>query len=158
MKIAENKVALIHYTVSAQGAELDSSEGKEPLAYIAGQGFLVPGLEDALMGHEAGETLEVEVPADKAYGQRDDHLMQAVPKTMFEGMDVEPGMQFRATTDNGEQTVMVLEVQDEEVVIDGNHPLAGMDLFFNVRIEQVRDATEEELQHGHVHGVGGHHH
>ncbi|CAG9001216.1 MAG: FKBP-type peptidyl-prolyl cis-trans isomerase SlyD [Candidatus Celerinatantimonas neptuna] len=154
MKIAENKVALIHYTVSAQGTELDSSKGKEPLSYIAGQGFLVPGLEEALMGHEAGENLDVEVNADKAYGQRDEHLMQSVPRSMFEGIEVESGMQFRASTDAGEQTVMVLEVNDDEVVVDGNHPLAGMDLFFNVSIEDVRDATAEELEHGHVHGQG----
>lgn len=158
MKIEQNKVALIHYTVSAQGTELDSSVGKEPLAFIAGQGFLVPGLEDALMGKEAGEKFEIEVPADKAYGQRNDELMQSVPKSMFEGMEVAPGMQFRASTDTGEQTIMVLEVNDDEVVIDGNHPLAGMDLFFDVSVEEVRDATAEELAHGHVHGAGGHHH
>lgn len=157
MKIAENKVAKIHYTVSAQGTELDSSKDKEPLAYLAGKGFLVPGLEEALMGHEVGEQFSVEVPADKAYGQRDDHLMQSVPKSMFEGMDVEPGMQFRASTDGGEQTVMILEVNDEDVVVDGNHPLAGMDLFFEVSIEEVRDASAEELEHGHVHD-GEHHH
>ncbi|MFM2482697.1 peptidylprolyl isomerase [Celerinatantimonas sp. YJH-8] len=158
MKIEQNKVASIHYTVSSQGTELDSSIGKEPLSYIAGHGFLVPGLENALMGKAAGDQFELEVVADEAYGQRDDNLTQAVPKSMFEGIEVQPGMQFRASTDAGEQTVMVLEVNDEEVVVDGNHPLAGMDLFFSVSVEDVRDATEEELAHGHVHGQGGHHH
>ncbi|MFM2484119.1 FKBP-type peptidyl-prolyl cis-trans isomerase [Celerinatantimonas yamalensis] len=158
MKIEENKVVLIHYTVSAQGTELDSSKDKEPLSYIAGQGFLVPGLEEALMGRKVGEKFDVEVPAEKAYGQRDDHLTQSVPLSMFEGMDVEAGMQFRASTDTGEQTVMILEVNDDEAVVDGNHPLAGMDLFFNVSIEEIRDATAEELDHGHVHAHGDHHH
>jgi FKBP-type peptidyl-prolyl cis-trans isomerase SlyD len=155
MTIGENKVVVMHYSVTAQGTELDSSFGKNPLVFIAGQGFLVPGLEAALMGHSAGERFEVQVEAAQGYGERQDELMQAVPKSAFEGMDVAEGMQFRATTEHGEQSVMVLEVTDDEVIVDGNHPLAGMDLSFDISIEEVRDATEEELAHGHVHGQGG---
>lgn len=155
MVIGENKVVVMHYSVSAQGSELDSSFGKKPLAFIAGHGFLVPGLEAALMGHSEGDSFEVDVEAAQAYGTRQDELMQAVPIAAFEGLEVAEGMQFRATTEHGEQSVIVLEVNEDEVIVDGNHPLAGMDLSFKIAIEEVRDATEEELAHGHIHDQGG---
>lgn len=153
MKIAENKVVVLNYAVSdSEGTLIDSSYDHEPLAIIHGTGYLIPGLESALVGHEVGDTFEVEVAADDAYGQRIDGFVQTVPKEMFDNVgDLNVGTQLRATTDEGEQTVIVIDVTDETITVDGNHPLAGIDLSFDVEIMEVRDATEEELAHGHVH-------
>lgn len=157
MTISQDKVVAIHYTVTNQtGDELDSSKGGEPLVFLFGHGSLIPGLEQALIGKASGETFKADIPAAEAYGERHDALTQAVPKTMFEGMDVAPGMRFRAAGPEGqEQSVIILEVTDTDVIVDGNHPLAGIDLIFDVEITLVRDATEEELAHGHVHGIDG---
>ncbi|WP_206483603.1 peptidylprolyl isomerase [Thalassotalea sp. G2M2-11] len=157
MKISANKVVKLHYAVSdSEDTLIDSSYDHQPLAIIHGTGYLIPGLENALTDHTAGDKFEVEVAADDAYGQRHDGFVQTVPKEMFaeiEGLEV--GTQLRAATDQGEQTVIVIDVQDDEITVDGNHPLAGIDLKFDVEILEVRDATEEELAHGHVHGEGG---
>lgn len=154
--IQKNSVVTMHYTVStADSVQIDSSREREPMVFLHGHGFLVEGLEDALVGKSVGDQFEVNVPAEKAYGERHDTLVQAVPKTMFEGMDVEVGMAFRATTDEGEQSVMIIDMTDDEVIVDGNHPLAGIDLTFDVEILSLRDATAEEIDHGHVHGDGG---
>ncbi|MDF2177988.1 peptidylprolyl isomerase [Aliiglaciecola sp. CAU 1673] len=161
MKISPNKVVTMHYTVStAEGAQIDSSRDGDPMSFIHGQRYLIQGLEDALLGKSAGDAFSVNVAAKDAYGERQDELVQVVSKTLFEDMEVEPGMQFRATTDDGEQSVMIVEVTDDEVIVDGNHPLSGVDLNFDVEIIEVREATAEELAHGHVHsGDGcGHHH
>ena len=157
MKIAENKVVVMHYAVSdSEDTLIDSSYDHQPLAIIQGTGYMIPGLEEALNGHQAGDTFEVEVPAAKAYGERHDGFVQTVPKAMFEGIDeLQVGTQLRATTEEGEQTVIVIDVQEDEITVDGNHPLAGIDLKFDVEILEVRDATEEELAHGHVHTEGG---
>lgn len=157
MKIAENKVAVIHYAVSdSEGTLIDSSYDHAPLSVIYGTGYLIPGLEDALKGHQAGDKFEVDVPADDAYGHRNDSFVQAVPKEMFGDVeDIEVGTQLRAETDHGEQTVIVVDKDDETITVDGNHPLAGIDLSFDVEILEVRDATADELAHGHVHGEGG---
>ncbi|GGA67637.1 peptidyl-prolyl cis-trans isomerase [Neiella marina] len=154
MQVAQDKVVVIHYSVHAQDTLLDSSLDGEPLRIICGHQQLIEGLETALIGHQAGDTFSVEVEADKAYGHRHENLMQAVPLDMFGDVEVKPGMQFRATTDDGEQSVIVLDITDDEVIVDGNHPLAGMDLTFDVEILEVRDATAEELSHGHVHSHG----
>lgn len=160
MKIATNKVALINYTLSNdQGEVLDSSEGAEPLAYIHGAGNIIPGLETALQGRQKGDSFKVSIPAEEGYGERDDRLTQVVSKDMFSGVDeIEIGMQFHAQTDAGMQVITVTAVEGDEVTIDGNHPLAGETLHFDVEIVEVRDASSEELDHGHVHGTGGHHH
>ena len=156
MIIAANKVVKMHYSVMDNDKNsIDNSFDGEPLIFIVGTGYLIQGLEDALQGKEAGDTLSVTVPPEQGYGERHDELMQAVPKSMFEGMDIEVGMQFRATTDDGDQSVMIIDIQDEEVIVDGNNPLAGITLNFDVEILEVRDATAEELEHGHVHGEGG---
>ena len=157
MKIAENKVVVLHYAVSdSEDTLIDSSYDHNPLAIIYGTGYLIPGLEEALTDRQAGDKFDVEVKADQAYGQRFDDYVQTVPKTMFADIDVlELGSQLRATTDDGEQTVIVIDVQEDEITVDGNHPLAGIDLKFDVEILEVRDATEDELEHGHVHGEGG---
>jgi len=156
MKIADKKVVKMHYSVmDKKQNQIDSTFGSEPLEMIIGSGFLIPGLEKALLEKTVGDKFTVEVPAADGYGERHEGLMQAVSKDMFAGMEVEVGMQFRATTDQGEQSVTVIEIQGDDVVIDGNHPLSGIDLTFDVEVLEVRDATEEELAHGHVHGAGG---
>lgn len=156
MQIAQNSVVTLHYTVSTEdGTELDSSVGKDPLTVLQGNRFLILGLENALEGKTAGDKFSVDVAPEEAYGERLDQLVQTVPKSMFDGLDVEVGMSFRATTEQGEQSVIVIEATDDEVVVDGNHPLAGMPLSFEVEIVAVREATADELAHGHVHGPGG---
>lgn len=156
MQISNESVVTMHYLVStSDGTELDSSFDGEPLVFIHGTGHLISGLENALVGKVAGDKFSVDVAAADAYGERHDQLVQAVPKSMFEGMDVEVGLQFRATSEAGEQSVVVVEVNDEQVVVDGNHPLAGHDLSFDVEIVAVRAATADEIDHGHVHGTGG---
>lgn len=160
MKIAENCVASFHYTLTdSTGKVLDSSEGQEPLSYIHGAGNIIPGLEDALEGKVVGDKLVVSVTADQAYGVRDDSMIQELPATMFTGIDsIEVGMEFHAETEHGLQVVTVTKVEGDQVTIDGNHPLAGVDLTFDVEITEVRAASEDELDHGHVHGEGCDHH
>ena len=156
MIIAANKVVKMHYSVMDNDKNsIDNSFDGEPLIFIVGTGYLIQGLEDALQGKEAGDTLSVTVPPEQGYGERHDELMQAVPKSMFEGMEIEVGMQFRASTDDGDQSVMIIDIQEDDVIVDGNNPLAGITLNFDVEILEVRDATADELEHGHVHGDGG---
>lgn len=157
MQISDKKVVVLHYAVSdSEDTLIDSSYDHSPLSIIQGTGYLIPGLESALVDHVAGDKFEVAVNADEAYGQRFDDYVQTVPKAMFADIeDLDVGTQLRATTDEGEQTVIVIDVQEDEITVDGNHPLAGIDLKFDVEILEVRDATEEELTHGHVHGEGG---
>ena len=156
MTITSDGVVTLHYTVSTEdGTTLDSSEGKNPLVVLLGRRFLIEGLEDALMGKNKGDKFDVAVSPEKAYGERADELVQSVPKSMFDGMDVQPGMSFRATSEGGEQSVIVIEVSEEEVIVDGNHPLAGVPLKFDVEVVDIREPTQEELEHGHVHGEGG---
>ena len=157
MKITDNKVVVLHYAVSdSEDTLIDSSYDHSPLAVIQGSHYLIPGLEEALVDHQAGDKFEVEVSADNAYGQREDGFVQTVPKEMFGGIeDLDVGSQLRATTDDGEQTVIVIDVQDDEITVDGNHPLSGLDLSFDVEVIEVREATAEELEHGHVHAEGG---
>lgn len=160
MKIAEQKVVSIHYTLTDEsGTVLDSSSGGDPLAYLHGFGNIVPGLENALSGKAQGEKMKVTVAPEDGYGARDDRLVQEVPKSAFQGVpDVAPGMQFQAQGPQGARLVVVTAVAGDTVTVDANHPLAGQTLHFDVEVAEVRDATEEELEHGHVHGAGGHHH
>jgi len=160
MNISENCVAAFHYTLTdSSGKVLDSSEGQEPLAYLHGAGNIIPGLENALLGKTVGDKLNVSVSASEAYGERDESMIQELPSNMFSGIDnIEVGMEFHAETEHGLQVVTVTKVEGDQVTIDGNHPLAGVDLNFDVEITEVRAASEEELDHGHVHGAGGHHH
>jgi len=152
MKIANNTVVKMHYSVlDSEGNLIDSSYEGEPLEFLQGQKFLIEGLEKALEGHEKGDTFEVKVESDDAYGPRHDGLVQQIGSEMFADFEVEIGMQLRATTDDGEQTVIVIEKTDEYVIVDGNHPLAGIDLMFDVEILEVREATADEIAHGHVH-------
>ena len=160
MQVANNTVVVIDYTLTNDAGEVvDSSKGGEPLAYIHGIGQIIPGLENALEGKQAGDDVSVTVAPADGYGDYNEGLIQVVPRDMFQGVDtVEPGMQFHAQTNEGLQTITVTRVEGDDVTIDGNHPLAGQNLNFEVSIRDVREATPEELDHGHVHGPGGHHH
>lgn len=160
MQIANDVVASIEYTLTDdQGNVIDSSVGGEPLAYLHGAGNIVPGLEDALEGKKIGDSFKVSIPPTDGYGEKNDEMLQVVPKEMFQGVDnIEVGMQFHAQTDHGMQVISVTAVDGNNVTVDGNHPLAGQTLNFEVKVLEVRAATEEELEHGHVHGAGGHHH
>jgi FKBP-type peptidyl-prolyl cis-trans isomerase SlyD len=161
MQIAQDKVVLIHYTLTDDGGKvLDSSSGGDPLAYLHGQGNIIPGLEKALEGKQAGDKLNVRVEPTEGYGVRDASLVQQVPRRAFGSVSkVEPGMQFHAQSAQGQMRVVtVTHVKGDMVTVDGNHPLAGEVLVFDVEVAEVRDATGEELEHGHVHGPGGHHH
>jgi FKBP-type peptidyl-prolyl cis-trans isomerase SlyD len=160
MEISNEKVVSIHYTLTNNdGDVLDTSRGHEPLAYIHGVGNIIPGLENALTGKRVGDRLNVTVSPEDGYGVHDKNMVQAVPRAAFQGIDtIEPGMQFHAETSDGLQTVTVVEIDGDSVVIDGNHPMAGITLNFDVEITDIRDASTEELDHGHVHGPGGHQH
>jgi FKBP-type peptidyl-prolyl cis-trans isomerase SlyD len=160
MEISDHKVVTIHYTLTnTEGDVLDTSRDGEPLAYLHGAGNIIPGLENALTGKRAGDRLNVSVSPEQGYGDHDPAMVQRVPRGAFQGIDtIEPGMQFHAETAEGLQTVLVVEVDNDTVVVDGNHPMAGQVLNFDVEIAAVREASSEELDHGHVHGAGGHHH
>jgi len=160
VEIAADRVVTIHYTLKDDnGAVLDSSAGGDPLAYIQGHGNLVSGLEKALEGKQDGNTLSVVVPPAEGYGVRDEGLIQRVPKRALQGSgEIKKGMQFQARTDDGMRLFTVTTVVGDMVTLDGNHPLADQRLHFDVTIVGVREATAEELEHGHVHGAGGHHH
>jgi FKBP-type peptidyl-prolyl cis-trans isomerase SlyD len=159
MKIESNKVVSIHYTLTDNaGTVLDSSSGKDPLTYIQGIGNLITGMEEGLEGKTAGEKFIIKVSPEKGYGVKNHELIQQVPITAFGGQMVSPGMQFEAGSAEQRFVVTVTEVNNETVTIDGNHPLAGVELNFDVEVMEIREATAEELDHGHVHGPGGHHH
>lgn len=152
MEIAEDTVVQFDYTLTdSEGEVVDTSDGREPLAYLHGHGHIVPGLEKALEGNEAGAELQVTVPPEEGYGPYRDELVQTVSKEIFAGVDkVEPGMQFQAESAQGPLIVTVKSIEGEQVVIDGNHMLAGQDLNFDIKVREVRPATEEERSEGQV--------
>jgi FKBP-type peptidyl-prolyl cis-trans isomerase SlyD len=160
MDIAADSVVLIHYTLKDDdGKVLDSSAEGDPLAYIQGHGNLVPGLEKALEGKTRGNRISVTLSPAEGYGARSEALVQRVPKRSLQGSgEVRKGMQFRAQTDQGVHLLTATAVAGDMVTLDGNHPLADQTLHFEVEVIEVRGATAEELEHGHVHGPGGHHH
>ena len=152
------RVVSIDYTLTDDdGTILDTSDGRDPLEYIHGTGHLVPGLEDALQGKTTGTQMNVTVQPNDGYGERDEGLVQSVDREAFKGAEeLEVGMRFQADTNKGPHVFTVAAIEDDQVTIDGNHPLAGVVLNFDVTVRDVRDATTEELQHGHVHGEGAH--
>jgi FKBP-type peptidyl-prolyl cis-trans isomerase SlyD len=159
MKIAKDSVVRFHYTVSEVGQEsLESSRDREPLAILYGHGNIIPGLETAMLDREAGDSFGVDVAAADAYGEKRDGLSQRVPKKHFGAQKLEPGMQVVLQTNFGPRAVTIQKIGMSVVDVDLNHPMAGKDLHFDVEIVEVREATAEELEHGHVHGDGGHHH
>ncbi len=156
MQITKHKVAAIHYTLTDNdGKILDSSEGREPLNYIHGMGNLIPGMEDGLEGKIKGDKFNIKVSPEKGYGVKNESLFQQVPRTAFGNQPVELGMQFQ--TDSG-SVVTVSKIGLDSITLDANHPLAGVELNFAVEVLEIRNATEEEISHGHLHGPGGHHH
>ena len=158
MKIEKDRVVSFHYTVSEQGQEsLESSEGRDPLVILVGHQNIIPGLETAMDGREAGDKFEVDVAAADAYGEKREGLTQRIPKKHFEGQRLEPGMQVILQTNFGPRAVTIQKVGMSVVDVDLNHPMAGKDLHFAIEIVDVREASAEEVEHGHVHGEGGHH-
>ena len=160
MQIADKTVVSIHYTLTnALGETIDSSVGQDPLVYLQGAQNIIPGLENALTGKAVGDALQVTVEPAEGYGEVRDELIQEVDRSAFQGVDdIDVGMQFMAQTPWGEQPVTVVKVEGDQITLDGNHQLAGETLNFDVEVVEVREATTEEVEHGHVHGPGGHHH
>lgn len=161
MQIDQNSVVSIHYTLTNdEGTVIDSSVNIDPLVYLQGSGNIIPGLENALAGKSAGDKLNVRVAPAEGYGETVPELIQQVPLEMFQGAEnIAPGMTFQAQDQSGYmQRVEVTAVNGDMVTIDANHALAGQHLNFDVTIIDVRAATQEEMEHGHVHGEGGHHH
>ena len=158
MEIQTKKVVAIHYTLKNDAGEvMDSSQGQQPLSYIQGIGMLIPGLEKELEGKKVGDKLQVVIEPKDAYGERDDQLSRVVPKGHFPSGDIQEGMKLQVGSDARPMVVIVTKVEGDEVTVDANHPMAGIRLHFDVEVTEVRDATQEELDHGHVHGPGGGH-
>lgn len=159
MQIAKDTVGLIEYVLKNEhGEQIDASEG-QPLAYLHGHQNLIPGLENELEGKTVGDKFTAVIQPENAYGERNDALVQTVPSSMFQGVDeLEVGMRFEAQSEQGMHSVEITLIENDQVTVDGNHPLAGMPLTFDVEVVGVRAATEDELDHGHAHGDGGHQH
>ncbi|HEX2863885.1 MAG TPA: peptidylprolyl isomerase [Deinococcales bacterium] len=158
MKVVNNKVVSIEYTLTVDGDVVDSTSGGEPVTFLQGQGNILPGLERALNGLSAGESIHVRIAPEEGYGERDDDQVQKLDASVFpEG--AEAGMTYMAESEDGDELPLtVLSVDGDTVTVDFNHPLAGKELDFDVKVLDVRDATPEELAHGHVHGPHGHAH
>lgn len=159
--IKQNSVVTMHYELKdSEGEVLDSSKGQDPLVYLQGAGNIIVGLEEQLLGKTVGDKVDAVVSAEKGYGLPVDALIQIVPKEAFgEEIDkVEVGMRFQAETEQGPVPVVVTAMDDTMVTVDGNHPLAGKELHFHVSISEIREASAEEIEHGHAHGPGGHQH
>lgn len=156
MKIEKNRVVRFHYTVSEPGQPpVESSKDREPMAVLIGHGNIIPGLEDAMLDHVAGDSFEATVGSDQAYGERREGLIQRVPKKHFRETRLHPGQQVVLNSSMGPRAVTVVKVGGTVVDVDLNHPMAGKTLQFQVDIVEVRDAEQVEIDHGHVHGEGG---
>lgn len=160
MKAEKDKVVEFHYRLTDDAGELiDSSHEAEPLPVLFGRGMIIPGLEQAMTGREEGDRFDVVVPAADAYGERREGLTQRVAKKYFRDAEqLRPGMTTVLNSEKGQRQVTVVKVGSSVIDVDLNHPLAGKTLHFGIEITGIRDATPEELDHGHVHGAGGHHH
>jgi len=160
VKIDNKKVVAIHYTLTAKdGQVIDSSDGTEPLNYLHGYGNIIPGLEEVLIGKITGDKISASIPPEKAYGVYNENDKIQATKSQFEGIDeIKVGMDIQTKTNDGVKMYRVEKIFGDTVILDGNHTLAGETLNFEVEVVDIRDASEEELEHGHVHGPGGHHH
>jgi FKBP-type peptidyl-prolyl cis-trans isomerase SlyD len=160
MTISVNKVITLHYTLTDDAGTVIDQSTDGSFVYLHGASNIIPGLENALTGKAAGDELQVSVAPEEAYGVRDDSRVEQVPREMFpEDTDIEPGMQFHAQGPEGQMVMItVVEASNDTVTVDGNHPLAGVPLNFDVKIIDIRDASAEELEHGHAHGPEGHQH
>ena len=159
MQVADDMAVSIHYTLTNDAGEvLDSSEGSEPLNYLQGSGNIISGLDRAVLGKVVGDKFNVRIPAEDAYGEIEEDMVDVISREMFEGVDnLEVGMQFNADVSSGAGIVTIVAIEGDDVTIDGNHPLAGQALTFEAEVVDVRLATKEELSHGHIHGAGCHH-
>ena len=160
MQIENNTVATLHYTLKDNDGNIIDQSDDGSFVYLHGAMNIIPGLEKALTSKSAGDNVSVKVTPEEGYGVRDEARIQEVPKDMFEASaDIQVGMQFHAQGPDGNMLIVtVAEIKDESVVVDGNHPLSGKELNFDVTIVDVRAASEEEIEHGHVHGEHGHQH
>lgn len=159
MKISDKMAVSIHYTLTnSAGENLDSSRGEEPMVYLHGYGQIITGLENALKGKEIRDKFNTTIAPADAYGELREDMLKVVPMSMFEGMDkVEVGMQFHADANEGVDVVTVTKIDGDQVTIDGNHPMAGEALTFDVEVMDIRPATADELSHQHIHGEGCNH-
>jgi FKBP-type peptidyl-prolyl cis-trans isomerases 2 len=157
MVIEKDRVVTIDYKLhDSEGELIDASEEGDPLIYLHGNQNIIPGLEKHLAGKKPGDSVTCVIPATEAYGERDESLVFKVARTEFgDGAEIEVGMQFEARGEDGSQLVTVAGIEGDEVTIDANHPLAGEELHFAVKVVEVREATAEELAHGHIHGECG---
>lgn len=160
MQIEKHAVVTLAYTLKDANDRIIDQSDDGSFCYLHGASNIIPGLENALTGKAAGDELTVSVPPEEGYGVRDAGKTQAVPREMFPvEEEIVAGMQFHAQGPDGHQLVVtVVKVEDDRVTVDGNHPLAGVQLNFDVKVLEVREATGEEITHGHVHGPDGHHH
>jgi FKBP-type peptidyl-prolyl cis-trans isomerase SlyD len=169
MKIEKDRVVRFHYTLfegslpegSALGPgqePLETSKERDPMGILVGHNNIIPGLEKALEGREAGDSFGVDIAAADAYGERRDGLSQRVPKKHFNESRLVPGMQVVLNTNFGPRAVTIEKVGMSVVDVDLNHPMSGKDLHFDIEVVDVREASREEIEHGHVHGEGGHQH
>ncbi|WP_394203663.1 peptidylprolyl isomerase [Shewanella waksmanii] len=160
MSIQDNKVVQFIYTLKdEQGEVLETNEGLDPIAYLHGNDNMMPGVEDALTGREEGDEFSVTLAPETTYGIRNENAEQRVPIKHLQGEKKwKPGMRAIVNTEQGQRQVTVLKVGKFMATIDINHPLAGRELTFDLKVIGVRDATDEEIAHGHAHGVGGHQH
>jgi FKBP-type peptidyl-prolyl cis-trans isomerase SlyD len=158
MQITDKRAVTIHYTLKDdEGTVLDSSKGRDPLGYLQGAGNIVPGLEKALEGKAAGQSIQVTLTPEEGYGLRDESDIRNVPLRKLSDGKAAVGMRCQIRTPDGVQIATVTAVRGDYATVDLNHPLAGMRLHFDVEVVAVREATPEELTHGHIHGAGGHH-
>ncbi|MGC8697775.1 MAG: FKBP-type peptidyl-prolyl cis-trans isomerase [Halothiobacillus sp.] len=160
MQVSDNTVVAIEYTLKNDAGDVvDSSVGHAPLTYLHGHHNIISGLEHALLGKKVGDSFTVTIPPEEAYGLRDESMTQVVPRHLFQGVDeIVPGMKFHAEAEHGVNVVTVMEVKGDQVHLDANHELAGETLHFDVVVQAIRAATAEEIEHGHAHGLDGHHH
>lgn len=160
MKISDQKIVVIDYILTDENGDILDKSDDGSFAYLHGAGNIVIGLENALVGKSINDGFSVSVPPAEAYGERNPGMQQTVSIEMFDDTkELEVGRQFHAQSPDGEAvTVTIAAIEDDSVTIDGNHPLAGKTLNFNVKVIDIRDASEEEISHGHVHGSDGHHH
>lgn len=164
LTVAKNMVASVHYTgtMPESGEVFDSSEGRDPLTFLVGHGQMIPGFEEEIQGAKIGEKRTFTLSPDKAYGERDDAALMKIPRSEFAQLEeeakLEVDMTLVAQMQHGPAPFTITELSDDEVTADFNHKLAGESLTFAVEVIELRDASEDELSHGHVHGPGGHHH
>ena len=160
MSIVRDSVVRFHYRLSGEdGVEIENSHDSEPVTYLHGHGTILPALEAQLEGRGPGDSFSAQLSAEDAYGDRDETAVMRIPlKNLVYAGKLEPGMIAGVQTNHGMRQVRVLKVGKFNADVDANHPLAGQSLGFHIEVVEVREATEEEISHGHVHGEGGHHH